>query len=43
MTKKFLPLLIVKRDSRVVNNTSAAGYISVARVSAYSASNREVY
>ncbi|CAF0995955.1 unnamed protein product [Rotaria sp. Silwood1] len=38
MTKKFLPLLIAKRDSRVVNICSAAGYLAVASVSAYSAS-----
>jgi NAD(P)-dependent dehydrogenase (short-subunit alcohol dehydrogenase family) len=38
MTKKFLPLLIVKRDSRVVNICSAAGYIAGASMSAYAAS-----
>ena len=29
MTKKFLPLLIAKRDSRVVNICSVAGYLAV--------------
>jgi NAD(P)-dependent dehydrogenase (short-subunit alcohol dehydrogenase family) len=38
MTKKFLPLLITKRDSRVVNICSAAGYLAAASMSAYSAS-----
>ncbi len=38
MTKKFLPLLIAKRDSRVVNICSVAGYLSKPYVSAYSAS-----
>ncbi|CAF5201420.1 unnamed protein product, partial [Rotaria magnacalcarata] len=38
MTKKFLPLLIAKRDSRVVNICSAAGYIATPAMSAYSAS-----
>jgi NAD(P)-dependent dehydrogenase (short-subunit alcohol dehydrogenase family) len=38
MTKTFLPLLITKRDSRVVNVCSVAGFISGASSSAYSAS-----
>jgi NAD(P)-dependent dehydrogenase (short-subunit alcohol dehydrogenase family) len=38
MTKKMLPLLIVKRDSRVVNVCSAAGYIASSGMSAYCAS-----
>jgi NAD(P)-dependent dehydrogenase (short-subunit alcohol dehydrogenase family) len=38
MTKKFLPLLITKRDSRVVNICSAAGYLAGASMSAYCAS-----
>ncbi|CAF3952888.1 unnamed protein product [Rotaria sordida] len=38
MTKKFLPLLIAKRDSRVVNICSAAGYITSPSLSAYCAS-----
>jgi retinol dehydrogenase-16 len=38
MTKKFLPLLIAKRDSRVVNICSVAGFISTPSGSAYSAS-----
>jgi NAD(P)-dependent dehydrogenase (short-subunit alcohol dehydrogenase family) len=38
MTKKFLPLLISKRDSRVVNICSVAGYLTSAGMSAYSAS-----
>ncbi|CAF1593391.1 unnamed protein product [Rotaria sp. Silwood1] len=38
MTKKFLPLLIAKRDSRVVNICSAAGYLSLPSGSAYCAS-----
>ncbi|CAF3716562.1 unnamed protein product [Rotaria sp. Silwood1] len=38
MTKKFLPLLIAKRDSRVVNICSIAGYIASSGMSAYSAS-----
>jgi NADP-dependent 3-hydroxy acid dehydrogenase YdfG len=43
MTKKFLPLLIAKRDSRVVNICSAAGYLSLASVSAYCASKYAVW
>jgi NAD(P)-dependent dehydrogenase (short-subunit alcohol dehydrogenase family) len=38
MTKKFLPLLIAKRDSRVVNVCSVAGYLTKPGMSAYSAS-----
>ncbi|CAF5161007.1 unnamed protein product, partial [Rotaria sp. Silwood1] len=38
MTKKFLPLLIAKRDSRVVNICSVAGYLASASMSAYCAS-----
>ncbi|CAF1493030.1 unnamed protein product [Adineta steineri] len=38
MTKKFLPLLIAKRDSRVINVCSAAGFLAVAGMSSYSAS-----
>ncbi|CAF1137220.1 unnamed protein product [Rotaria sordida] len=38
MTKKFLPLLIAKCDSRVVNICSAAGFLSLSNMSAYSAS-----
>lgn len=38
MTKKFLPLLISKRDSRVVNICSIAGFIAGPATSAYSAS-----
>jgi NAD(P)-dependent dehydrogenase (short-subunit alcohol dehydrogenase family) len=38
MTKKFLPLLIAKRDSRVVNICSVAGYLSKPGMSAYAAS-----
>ncbi|CAF0942669.1 unnamed protein product [Adineta steineri] len=38
MTKKFLPLLIVRRDSRVVNICSVAGYLTKPGMSAYSAS-----
>ena len=38
MTKKFLPLLIAKRDSRVVNVCSAAGYLTNPGMAAYSAS-----
>ena len=38
MTKKFLPLLIAKRDSRVVNICSVAGYLTKPGMSAYSAS-----
>jgi NAD(P)-dependent dehydrogenase (short-subunit alcohol dehydrogenase family) len=38
MTKKFLPLLITKRDSRVVNICSVMGLISLPTMSAYSSS-----
>ena len=38
MTKKFLPLLIAKRDSRVVNICSVAGYLASPSMSAYCAS-----
>jgi retinol dehydrogenase-16 len=38
MTKKFLPLLIAKRHSRVVNICSVAGIVTVSMKSAYSAS-----
>jgi NAD(P)-dependent dehydrogenase (short-subunit alcohol dehydrogenase family) len=38
MTKKFLPLLISKRDSRVINICSVAGYLAAAGMSAYAAS-----
>jgi len=38
MTKKFLPLLIAKRDSRVVNTSSISGFVSVAGIMSYSAS-----
>ena len=38
MTKKFLPLLISKRDSRVVNICSVAGFIGMAGMAAYCAS-----
>ncbi|CAF1517604.1 unnamed protein product [Rotaria sp. Silwood1] len=38
MTKKFLPLLIAKRDSRVVNTSSAVDYLSLPSSSAYCAS-----
>jgi 11-cis-retinol dehydrogenase len=38
MTKKMLPLLIVKRDSRVVNICSVLGFISPPGISAYCAS-----
>ncbi|CAF1593344.1 unnamed protein product [Rotaria sp. Silwood1] len=38
MTKKFLPLLIAKRDSRVANICSIAGYLSLSGASAYCAS-----
>ena len=36
MTKKFLPLLIAKRDSRVVNICSVAGYIVSSMISLFS-------
>ncbi|CAF3999035.1 unnamed protein product [Rotaria sp. Silwood2] len=35
MTKKFLPLLIAKCDSRVVNICSVAGYLTLSSMSAY--------
>ncbi|CAF1059118.1 unnamed protein product [Rotaria sordida] len=35
MTKKFLPLLIAKRDSRVVNICSILGFFSLSSLSAY--------
>ncbi|CAF4922265.1 unnamed protein product, partial [Rotaria magnacalcarata] len=38
MTKKFLPLLISKRDSRVINICSVAGFLAPSYLSAYSAS-----
>ena len=38
MTKKFLPLLITKRNSRVVNICSIAGFIAPPSASAYCAS-----
>ncbi|CAF4925458.1 unnamed protein product, partial [Rotaria socialis] len=38
MTKKFLPLLIAKRDSRVVNICSVAGYLALSNMTAYCAS-----
>ncbi|CAF2652413.1 unnamed protein product [Rotaria sp. Silwood2] len=38
MTKKFLPLLIAKRDSRVVNVSSIAGFLVGPSSAAYSAS-----
>ncbi|CAF1421141.1 unnamed protein product [Rotaria sordida] len=38
MTKKFLSLLIAKRDSRVVNICSVAGYLSKPGMSAYATS-----
>ncbi|CAF3272683.1 unnamed protein product [Rotaria socialis] len=38
MTKSFLPLLLVEPNSRVVNMSSAAGYLAAAGASAYSAS-----
>ena len=38
MTKKFLPLLIAKRDSRVVNICSVAGYLTKPGMASYSAS-----
>ena len=38
MTKKFLPLLIAKRDSRVVNICSVAGYLAAPGMAAYSTS-----
>jgi 11-cis-retinol dehydrogenase len=38
MTKKFLPLLISKKDSRVVNICSVAGYLTAPGMVSYSAS-----
>ena len=38
MIKTFLPLLLVEPNSRVVNMTSAAGYLAAAGASSYSAS-----
>ncbi|CAF5220749.1 unnamed protein product, partial [Rotaria magnacalcarata] len=38
MTKKFLPLLIAKRDSRVINVSSIAGFLAEPSMAAYSAS-----
>ncbi|CAF1616031.1 unnamed protein product [Rotaria magnacalcarata] len=38
MTKRFLPLLIAKQDSRVVNICSVAGYLTKPGMSAYAAS-----
>lgn len=38
MTKKFLPLLIAKQDSRVVNICSVAGYLTKPGMASYSAS-----
>jgi len=38
MTKKFLPLLISRRGSRVVNICSVAGYVAGPGIAAYSAS-----
>ncbi|CAF3258536.1 unnamed protein product [Rotaria socialis] len=38
MTKTFLPLLIAKRDSRVVNVSSIAGFLAGPSIAAYSAS-----
>ena len=38
MTKKFLPLLLAKRDSRVVNICSVAGFLASSGMSSYSAS-----
>ncbi|CAF2124523.1 unnamed protein product [Rotaria magnacalcarata] len=38
MTKRFLPLLIAKRDSRVVNMSSICGFISLPGSAAYCAS-----
>jgi short-subunit dehydrogenase len=40
MTKKFLSLLIAKRDSRVVNMGSSTGYFTFPNTSAYSASKQ---
>jgi NAD(P)-dependent dehydrogenase (short-subunit alcohol dehydrogenase family) len=38
MTKKFLPLLISRRGSRVINVCSCAGYLAIPGMSAYAAS-----
>lgn len=38
MTKKFLPLLIAKRDSRVVNVSSMSGFLAGPSTAGYSAS-----
>ncbi|UJR32206.1 hypothetical protein I4U23_019671 [Adineta vaga] len=38
MTKKFLPLLVAKRDSRVVNICSVAGYLAAPGMVAYATS-----
>lgn len=38
MTKTFLPLLIAKRDSRVVNLCSVAGYLTAPSMASYCAS-----
>ncbi|CAF1406592.1 unnamed protein product [Adineta ricciae] len=38
MTKTFLPLLIAKRDSRVVNICSVAGYLAAPGMASYCAS-----
>ena len=38
MTKKFLPLLMAQRDSRVVNICSVAGYLASPAMSAYCSS-----
>ena len=38
MTKTFLPLLLTKRDSRVVNLCSVAGYLTAPSMSSYCAS-----
>ena len=38
MTKKFLPLLVAERHSRVINLCSVAGFLSAPSISAYSAS-----
>ncbi|CAF4564649.1 unnamed protein product, partial [Rotaria magnacalcarata] len=38
MTKRFLPLLIAKRDSRVINVSSICGFISLPGSTAYCAS-----
>ena len=38
MTKTFLPLLLTKRDSRVINLCSVAGYLSAPSMASYCAS-----